>query len=705
MQLILEVDKIIKENEVVAFTINKIAWHKKYIDLDKKKKKNDRLTKEENDFINSIEPYRTDKIKKHNFDHRQFIDYLKNTPQHFIEMLVPEIFYFLMSIKEKLDDSTVIILLYSNESFPVYKKHFGQQLESSFMDRLVKELNSFIENSPSEYWRTSKIVTALNYNYSQIQNLWHQLIANPDIQNDYSFVKNIIHNLLDQDSFRPIDLTEKEKSIFHKLKFTSFANSELPINYSYKSEITPTYYFIEHLNRETAKRLVKYNHAFGLSLNDNDIYYKRVLKIFLTLSQTNFKGFASNSIDTYKLPYNYMEAVDAISSTRLDKLIENESGKKYAFIQADDIFLKNKIINHISNRLNCKLYETSSLQVKSLSNHKYLFIENFELLDRNTQKDCWRIFEKEHFNNGFVVFYSQDLTKLKWANSINNEKVFKYTESLFAINISRIIYFILKDRQKLVLDDITRERLIHNWYSMLFMKMKATDNGNELFLLTRIDLGILYEAINKTELEIQFDFNSVRSWYKLQLNYKNKLLELTNTNSESNGVKTVSFVFDDESLTWNIVGLKNKPIPADNTKTILYSIITIEYFNRYKKGVDPRQLIVLSDYYRFALGQIDYAELDKTIEKDKDTDRDLAAIYSATNSNPSKDLDSDLTSLIRNRIRTDNYKILPLKVLEEKKIKKDDLNGNIAYEFKVEGFPFEPKLFLDNYLEVIRSMI
>lgn len=706
MQLILDIDKIVKENEVVAFTISKVAWHKKYLDLDKKRNKKVRLTKEENDFINSIEPYRIDKFKKYNFDHQQFIDYLKNTPQHFIEMLVPEIFYFLMSIKDKIDESTIIILVYSKASFPIYKKHFGQQLESSFMDLLIKELNSFIEQSPNELWRTSKIVTALNYNYSQIQNFWHQLISNPAIQNDYSVVKNTIHNLLDQNSFKPIDLTEKEISSFRQLKFTSFANSELPINYSYKSENTPTYYFIEQLNIETAKRLIKYNHAFGLSLYDNEVYYKRALKIFLTLSNTHFKGFASNSIESYELPNNYLEAVDPIYSNRLNKLLANKAGKRYAFIEANDGFLKNKIINYISNKLDNKLYETSSLQVNNLASHKYLFIENFELLDRNTQKDCWRIFEKEHFNNGFVVFYSQDLAKMKWVNNtINNEKVFTYNESLFAINISRIIYYRLNEIQKLVLDNITTERIIHNWYSMLFMKLKATENGKELFLPTHIDLGILYEAIDKTASEIQFDFNSVRSWYKLQLNYKNQLLQLANTNSVSTNVKTVSFVFDDESLTWDILGLKNKPIPADNTKTILYSIITIEYFNRYNKGIDPRQLIVLSDYYRFTLGQIEYAELDKTIEKEKDTKRDLSAIHSATNSNPSKDLDIDLTSLIRNRIRTEKYKIIPLKILEEKKIKEDDLNGNITYEFKVEGFPFEPKLFLDNYMDTINSLI
>lgn len=493
-----------------------------------------------------------------------------------------------------------------------------------------------------------------------------------------------------------IEPTMEEEGKIKNLTFHFCDNYEYDkINASINKEL-PFYYLKEDLRNHNADFLSSIQSSRAISLNDINIYDHDYFTIFRSLNHLKHKP------STEKIYYHlsFIDALDVSISNNIRNVINLDKGNRLFFLFSENEFVNQRIINHISNLLGSDYHRLSYTELKNrfTINSKFIVIDNIEELSKISQSDVWRKMENTVFKNAFVLFIINKMpdSTVVYKN-IYKDNSWRFQHDQIKNNISKIFHSLLCEHKRIEIDDNTIKSINKNRFSDLI----EYDNSN---------LAILNNVINKVSNNAVFDYNSYESWYKFREEYRaqNAFINEISIQECIHGDKhqTVSFIFNDD-YSWTIKGLSSRSInDIATTKSILYVILTIEYNNLNKnKGIDPFRLIILSDYYQFILNKLDMDELEEKLNREPFPKNDREAVDRMISKDFPKKFDSNLKSMIIQRINFENNK-----VIIRERIDPNDINPNIPtdkllYKFEVKSFPFDYELFGNNFVELIKKKV
>lgn len=585
---------------------------------------------------------------------------------------------YLYSIRGKITSFQIlqITIVVEKTLFPKFSKVFNRRLGKNFSEALSVRLNQEIKTYGSPLINIERLRFVLRYNanigYSSVM----ESLSN---KNDITELVNAFNSLLPVNSFKPLNLSDSEIDQSKSIKVTT-CFSVKKINQTEPGYVeAPPFYIIEHLDNNLIKHLWGIPKSIGISLNDENLYNRRILGIYRLLPSHNiFPG----DITRIGNMTSFIEAIFPKISGFVKEKLEITSSNRYLFIKTSDIYVKEKTIEYLLKQFNKPFSIKPYFDLEDERLKDFILIEDFGKLPPKQQSKYWKRFKLKQFQSGFVVFFGEALPTVDSINQeINSDSIFTLDKKRILNNISGIIYSIIKDKQNSEINYLTAYHIFRNFYNRLFIpRYKLLHPG---FINKPNIIGILKKAIDKTCDKTIFEFNSSRSWYLFfqVFNSELKHSSLLDT-TDPVEVRYISFEFYKNNKTWTIYNLYDDPINAlPSSTTILLTVLTIMYYNKNHKAIN---YTTLYDYYR------KYAPEYRSTRKNKSEDKSKPnqIISTAYSSKSQNNLNSYFCDFLNTNIKREIGQMSFVPISKEK---------HIEYRCEFLGIEFDKETFSTKY--------
>lgn len=697
MQLILNSSQLLNEAQIVLYMHVIEDIQIEYKSALRKERRGKELTEWDKTNFESVESFKTE-LNKKGFSKNH--PYNKITPFYFAQMIIGNMMYGIMKLKDIIMKYEIdrVFVFFHEDPFPIWGKEMKYILSKDFIPVLTQELNE-LKNEPEGEWDTYAydMDSVMEIYYYQLYS--HLKSAKEEKSKRLDWLRNMNSIMRDRKKFEVIDLTETEKKKILNITFESFCDSKSKkFDDITKSQDDPAYYLVTDLqDLDYIEFLSKLNNIYGVSMPPDTIYSNdlvRINKLVLT------NEFLLQSAESYAYQLDFLSALDEKFQMKLNQIIDQNKEARYFFINSANDFVKHRIINYCNKRTGAEFCELSQreLETKISKSNNLLIINNFEDMPISSQNKIWSDLKKSVFNEGFVLFFVNHTPRSATVLAdLDKANIWKYNNDEVKNNISKIFHSLLCECCKIELDKYTIEGIKRNSFESLI----GMGEGN---------LDVLFRSIKCFSSKYVFDYTNCWSWYYLREDYRERIQyyeELIDQNLIKQGnSQNIFFHFDPEGDSWDIVGLSKKPIHAPNTKTLLYTILTIEFNKKYNnKGIRPHQLIILSNYYLYLLNKLDKNKLEELLEYEEDLKNNRSTIESALYFNLPKKTNPDFKRFLKKRIRFQSNKVVYREIVVDREIDSIYSEDNRIYNFNIEGFPFDYDLFSINYHELIKQKI
>ena len=502
-----------------------------------------------------------------------FVHFLSKYKTKLIEKNINQISIIIPDVLNK----DIIKCFFKSINKGISKRRFG----------LASELNEFFHT--------------IEYYHSNIENIddWKLWLWTNTLPNLFSKIFDMVgsnktpteilenSNLeYDSDILKPSNATPAEKSHLKNITIDFIDGfDQSSIN---KLQEEPFIYFIEDTCDELNCLLTLAVNAEGFSTKTEKTYDYDLRYIYDKLWNTIYEN---NEEDTKLSEYriDFLQAIDRNLTQKIDSLNHKSPKDKYLYIISKDHWLNNKIAEFVKAEHHLQFYEIdlSKLDLNKADLSQNMIVNNFNVLANKDQRIVWEKIALNGTTDNIVLIFSDALPQnIMVKSAIDIDRIWKYSEEKVLENISEIFHSILMRNFNIKIDDHTKALIKGNKFG-------------ELIAPKDFDLKILVDSLNSFRDEKMFDYKSSTSWYEYRRQYKAFYDSWISYNeSKAPNYKQIQLLFKyDKDGRCEIYIDHERLYFGKSTKPILYTILTVRYQEKYKKGIDLQQLICLSHYY------------------------------------------------------------------------------------------------------------